>query len=76
MDNNKIDLSKKGEIEIKGDLDMDILKILNLKYNPTNESDAVNKQYVDTEISKSYIQPGHQKNEFDYLMSNVLQWTD
>ena len=40
---------------MKGDLDMDNFKILNLKYNPTNESDAVNKHYVDTDISKSYI---------------------
>lgn len=76
VDNNKIDLSKKGKIEMKGDLDLNNFKILNLKYNPTIESDAVNKHYVDTEISRSYIQPSHQKNEFGYLMSNILQWTD
>ena len=76
VDNNKIDLSKKGKIEMKGDLDLANFKILNLKYNPTIESGAVNKHYVDTEISRSYIQPSHQKNEFGYLMSNILQWTD
>lgn len=27
-------------------------------------------------ITHSHIQPSHQKNEFDYLMPNVLEWTE
>ena len=28
------------------------------------------------QISHSHVKPSHQKHQFGYLMSNVLEWTD
>ena len=46
-------------------------KIINLGY-PTNATDRVNKQYLE----KSHVKPSHYNNEFKYLMTNRLAWTD
>ena len=37
---------------------------------------GVKKNYVDSAISHSHVKPSHQKDQFGYLMSSVLQWTD
>ena len=46
-------------------------KIINLG-DPTDPTDAVNKQYLE----KSHVKPSHYNNEFKYLMTNRLAWTD
>ena len=46
-------------------------KIINLG-DPTDDTDAVNKQYLE----KSHVKPSHYNNEFKYLMTNKLAWTD
>ena len=46
-------------------------KIINLG-DPTDDTDAVNKQYLE----KSHVKTSHYNNEFKYLMTNRLAWTD
>ena len=46
-------------------------KIINLG-DPTDATDAVNKQYLE----KSHVKPSYYNNEFKYLMTNRLAWTD
>ena len=46
-------------------------KIINLG-DPSNATDGVNKQYLE----KSHVIPSHYNNEFKYLMTNKLEWTD
>ena len=40
--------------------------------DPTDATDAINKQYLE----KSHVKPSHHSNEFKYLMTNRLAWTD
>ena len=40
--------------------------------DPTDATDGVNKQYLE----KSHVKPSHYNNEFKYLMTNKLSWTD
>ena len=40
--------------------------------DPTDATDGVNKQYLE----KSHAKPSHYNNEFKYLMTNKLAWTD
>ena len=46
-------------------------KIINLG-DPTDATDVVNKQCLE----KSHVKPSHYNNEFKYLMTNKLAWTD
>ena len=46
-------------------------RIINLG-DPTDATDAINKQYLE----KSHVKPSHNNNEFKYLMTNKLAWTD
>ena len=46
-------------------------KIINLG-DPTDATDAVNKQYFE----KSHVKPSHYNNEFKYFVTNRLAWTD
>lgn len=58
-----------------GDLNMNGKKIRNLL--TTNENDeAATKKYADNLLHNHQIISTHLKNEFDYLMSNVLEWTE
>ena len=79
VDDNKVDVSNylkvDGTNKVAGNLNMDSRKIVNLN-NPTNENDAVNKNYVDSAISHSHVKPSHFKDQFSYLMSYIIQWTD
>ena len=50
-------------------------KIINLS-KPTQDNDAVNKDYADKLVHKTAVQPSHYKDEFSYLMSSGSQWTD
>ena len=40
--------------------------------DPTDATDAVNKQYLEN----SHVKPNHYNNEFKYLMTNILPWAD
>ena len=46
-------------------------RIYNLA-DPTDATDAINKQHLE----KSHVKPSHYNNEFKYLMTNKLAWTD
>ena len=46
-------------------------KITNLA-DPQSDKDAINKQYLE----KSHVKPSHYNNEFKYLMTDKLGWTD
>ena len=37
-----------------------------------NATNAINKQYLE----KSHVKPSHYNNEFTYLMTDKLRWTD
>ena len=80
VDDSKVDVSKylkiDGTNKMTRDLNMDNHKVKNLNDEPTSGTDAVNKNYVDSVVSHSHVKPSHQKDQFSYLMSNVLQWTD
>ena len=54
-----------------GNLNMESNKITNLA-DPTGATDGVNKQYLE----KSHVKPSHYNNEFKYLMTDKLRWTD
>ena len=46
-------------------------RIYNLA-DPTDATDAINKQYLE----KSHVKSSHYNNEFKYLMTNRLAWND
>ena len=59
-----------------GNLQMNDHRITGLTNPPSNDDEAVNKKYVDENISKSNIKPSHTpKNVFQYLMDDVNEWT-
>ena len=58
-----------------GDLNVAGHEIINLT-TPTLDSDATTKEYVDSQLHVSQVQPSHYKNQFSYLMLSSNQWTD
>ena len=58
-----------------GDLNLGNHKIKNMS-NPTEDNEAVTKDYVDKLVNRTAVQPSHYKDQFSYLMSSSLQWTD
>ena len=64
-------LQRTGINSMTGDLKMGNNKITNLA-DPTDATDGVNKQYLE----KSHVKPSHYNNEFKYLMTNKLAWSD
>ena len=58
-----------------GNLNLNNNKIINLS-KPTQDNEAVNKDYADKLVHHTAVQPSHYKNEFAYLMSSGSQWTD
>ena len=68
-------LEKDGTVAMTGELNLGGNKIINMS-NPLQNSDAVNKDYVDKLVHHSAVQPSHYKDEFSYLMSSGSQWTD
>ena len=55
-----------GSHTMTGDLDMGNNKIISLE-KPTNDTDAVNKKYVDSQISKTVVS-ANDENAFSYVM--------
>ena len=70
LSNNKF-LQRRGTNIMTGNLNIGNKKITRLA-DPTNATDAVNKQYLE----KSHVKPSHYNNEFKHLMTNRLAWTD
>ena len=68
-------LKKDGSVSMTGDFDVAGQKIINLK-TPTLDSDATTKDYVDSQLHVSQVQPSHYNDQFSYLMSSSDQWTD
>lgn len=42
----------------------------------TSGTQATNKEYVGNLMHHSHVQPSHVKDQFTFLMSNILEWTD
>ena len=56
---------------------MDSHKITNVFMDSSPGAlDATSRDYVDNLMHHSQVQPSHQKDEFAYLMANMLEWTD
>ena len=64
-----------GTSKMLGNLDLNNKKIINLS-KPTQDNDAVNKDYVDKLTHHAAVQPSHYTDQFHFLMSNASQWTD
>ena len=65
-----------GSTPMKGILNMDSHKITNVYMDHTSGTQATKKDYVNKLIHHSQVQPSHVKDQFAFLMSNVLEWTD
>ena len=50
-------------------------KIINLS-KPTQDNEAVTKDYADKLVHHTAVQPSHYNDQFAYLMSSAAQWTD
>ena len=68
-------LEKDGTVTMTGNLNVGNNKIINLS-KPTQDNDAVNKDYADKLVHHTAVQPSHYNNQFAYLMSSGSQWTD
>ena len=68
-------LEKDGTVTMTGNLNVGNNKIINLS-KPTQDNDAVNKDYADKLVHHTAVQPSHYNNQFSYLMSSSDQWTD
>ena len=68
-------LKKDGTIPLTGDLNLNSNKITNLS-TPASDTDATTKKYVDDLNHKANIQPSQFNDQFSYLMTSSIQWTD
>ena len=60
---------------VKADINLEGNKIKYLGA-PTQDNEAVTKDYVDKLVHHTAVQPSHYNNQFAYLMSSGAQWTD
>ena len=60
---------------VKADVNLGGNKIKNLGA-PTQDNEAVTKNYVDKLVNLTAVQPSHYNDQFAYLMSSSNQWTD
>ena len=65
-----------GSLKMTGALNMDNNRIKNPNDEPQSGTDAINKNYLDSGVRKSYSKPSHKANQFDYLIKNTLEWSD
>ena len=73
IDMQKLEINTPSFV-VSTNLDMSNHKLINLS-NPTSNTDAVNKSYVDNNLSQSHITPSHYNNEFAYAMVKN-QWSE
>ena len=60
---------------VKADINLDGNKIKYLGA-PTQDNEAVTKDYVDKLVHHTAVQPSHYNDQFAYVMSSGSQWTD
>ena len=58
-----------------GNIQMNTHRITGLTNPPSSDDEAVNKKYVDENISKSIKLSDTPKNVFQYLMDDVNEWS-
>ena len=58
-----------------GNLNLNNNKTINLS-KPTQDNEAVTKDYADKLVHHTSVQPSHYNDQFAYLMSSGAQWTD
>ena len=68
-------LEKDGTVAMTGNLNLNNNKIINLS-KPTQDNEAVTKDYADKLVHHTAVQPSHYNDQFAYLMSSGSQWTD
>ena len=59
-------IKKDGLVPMAADLDMDTHKIINVG-QPTTDTDAASKGYIDNTLAESHLISSHKSNEFKYL---------
>ena len=68
-------LDRQGRSKMLRNIQMNNHRITGLTNPPSSDDEAMNKKYVDENISKS-IKPSHTpKNVFQYLMDGVNEWS-
>ena len=68
-------MEKDGTVAMTGNLNLNNNKIINLS-KPTQDNEAVTKDYADKLVHHTAVQPSHYNDQFAYLMSSAAQWTD
>ena len=64
--NTTLFIKKDGSVPMAADLDMDTHKIINVG-QPTSDTDAASKGYIDNTLAESHLTSSHKSNEFKYL---------
>ena len=59
-------IKKDGSVPMAADLDMGTHKIINVG-QPTTNTDAASKGYIDNTLAESHLTSSHKSNEFKYL---------
>ena len=59
-------IKKDGSVPMAADLDMGTHKIINVG-QPTTDTDAASKGYIDNTLAESHLTSSHTSNEFKYL---------
>ena len=68
-------LDRQGRSKMLGNIQMNEHRITGLTNPPSSDDEAVNKKYVDENISKSIKPSPTPKNVFRYLMDDVNEWS-
>ena len=63
-----------GSRVMTGNLDMNTNNIINVK-EPVNDSDVVNKQYLENKLIESHLQPSGPSNIFHFLMNDTSKFS-
>ena len=63
-----------GSRVMSGNLDMDNHKIVKLQ-DPTEDTDVVNKQYLENKLIESHLQPSGPSNIFHFLMNDTSKFS-
>ena len=64
--NTTLFIKKDGSVPMAADLDMGTHKIINVR-QPTTDTDAASKGYIDNTLAESHLTSSHKSNEFKYL---------
>ena len=64
--NTTLFIKKDGSVPMTADLDMGTHKIINVG-QPTTDTDAASKGYIDNTLAESHLTSSHKSNEFKYL---------